>query len=1312
MVGLFGGADAGSVFVRIGAQFDDRGFDEFGRRHVKAQRAKDIETRLKGEFDPRSFNLYEQRLDQVQARVRRREAFKATLGADYNAQAFRAYERDLARAERETKTSMTRMRSSLAYGFGFLTAGGAYGAVTAVKSVTQAYGESEVSARKMQAQLKAVGVSYKDHAAEIDRVIQKHSQLAGLDDEALQDAFTNIVRVTGDVDKSLRLVGLAADFARAKNLDAAKAGEIIGKVAGGNIGVLGRYGIKVKEGATATEALGLLQDKFAGQAEAYGKTQSGAADRARTAWENLREKLGEKLAPTFTRLANKAADFLNEMESGTGQGGRFADRMKKVGEALEDLLRVLGKVAGFVADNTTAVLALAAAWTAVKVQARLAAAAQMLAGAGSLIPGRKPGGGGGPVPVPGPTPSGGGGGRWSKFGRTAGNAVWPFALGLAAADIVAGDEQTPNQGARVRPTPPPDRSSVPVTATTTRRVRSSRRGDPDSPEELTRWYGQLGKQLGVTAKEADKLKGAMQFGRPLAGLSGETLVTLRKRLKDVRGGTDETRQGLRQLKIAIDDALDKQLGSTLKETDRNWDRFNKKAGTTISDVRREVGRNTKKIRESLGDDTRQGAAALAENFQDAAAAVRKQMQRGTTSTKDGTAEINRLLRKALIELGFSAIGKVSDLFSDAFGSNKKAGGGWIGMPGMVGTDTVPAMLAPGEAVLNRHQQAVIEGYLGDGFLDRLFARVQRPHYMAKGGIVPVPGFPGEFAARSVLPMISTIARRFGLTLTDAYGQGHKSPGHTRFGTAADFAGSDRNMDRAVRWLVGRGFLVGYDGRFGSQAWPGHGPSSVAGGNAHLHVELGGAGDRLAGAAVKDLKAPRAGLRGVLGAIVQGNLNVATAGANRVLRKLAGTPPAPVAGGGTRRAPSGGGTVWGASEFGGPGDPGTGFIGYRGDDLRRFPLSYAELNMGTAMGNLPYLQPLRVTGPAGSLVLRKRDIGAGGGDVQGKTRGIDLWYKAAERLGVRGLGLVRVQRLAKGGRVGSRLSSRQTAVTSAGVVSPATGSVSALRGLQGKRIAAYESWMAAAARASADYEQLDRQFNLSEEEFVKDDGTLDQDAINQRAGELGLLKQKLVDRLGALRQAQRIAARIVNTYRTIIERMTAARDALTGKKNERRRGEYTTKLDTLRTDLGTWDQALKDFDRGGQFSIDDAVMDVAEMDKEIGGVTGTKATSASDVADSTITQISQDTQAVLDQAQARTRLAEDNLKVANQVIQAFGSPGDLGIGGRNAFGAATTVTQNFNMLHPGDPRTQQQIAAAAIGGTSFQGGITSPRTGVV
>ncbi len=106
----------------------------------------------------------------------------------------------------------------------------------------------------------------------------------------------------------------------------------------------------------------------------------------------------------------------------------------------------------------------------------------------------------------------------------------------------------------------------------------------------------------------------------------------------------------------------------------------------------------------------------------------------------------------------------------------------------------------------------------------------------------------------------------------------------------------------------------------------------------------------------------------------------------------------------------GGKKWGASVFGGPGDPGTGHIGYKGDDLRRYPNSFAELNMGTAMGGLPYRATRWVTGPNGkTLKMQKRDIGRGGGSVNGRTRGIDLWYKAAHKLGVHGLGTVTVSK---------------------------------------------------------------------------------------------------------------------------------------------------------------------------------------------------------------------------------------------------------------------------------------------------------------
>lgn len=202
--------------------------------------------------------------------------------------------------------------------------------------------EAEKTQARLEAQLKASGISYKAHAKQIDEVIQKHSQLSGLDDEDLTDAFTNIVRVTGDVDKSLRLTGLAADFARAKHLDVAKAGEIVGKVAGGNTGILKRYGIEIEKGATASQGLAALQGKFAGQAAAYGKTTAGSIDRAKVASQNLAETVGGMLAPAVT----KGAGVLATLAVGAQQKlpGALATARRAVNT-------VRDAITGFVAKN-------------------------------------------------------------------------------------------------------------------------------------------------------------------------------------------------------------------------------------------------------------------------------------------------------------------------------------------------------------------------------------------------------------------------------------------------------------------------------------------------------------------------------------------------------------------------------------------------------------------------------------------------------------------------------------------------------------------------------------------------------------------------------------------------------------------------------------------------------------------------------------------------------------------------------------------------------------------------------------------------
>jgi hypothetical protein len=219
------------------------------------------------------------------------------------------------------------------------------GAAVGLKKVADASIEAEKSQARMVTQLRAAGVSFKSHGDEIDRVIQKHSRLAGLDDEELQDAFTNIVRSTGSVDKGLRNVGLAADIARAKQMDVAKAGELVGKVAAGNTGILARYGIVVKEGSSAQEALAQLQQKFAGQAAAYGKTTQGALDRASVASENLQEVLGAKLAPI---LAKAATAFVNLID----KSGELAGPIRTVSGVVRNAYdRIADAVEGFVRRN-------------------------------------------------------------------------------------------------------------------------------------------------------------------------------------------------------------------------------------------------------------------------------------------------------------------------------------------------------------------------------------------------------------------------------------------------------------------------------------------------------------------------------------------------------------------------------------------------------------------------------------------------------------------------------------------------------------------------------------------------------------------------------------------------------------------------------------------------------------------------------------------------------------------------------------------------------------------------------------------------
>jgi hypothetical protein len=244
------------------------------------------------------------------------------------------WKKGLREAEGDLKASTSRM-STMGKAAGVAGAAGlgllAVGATKAVK----AYQDAEISQAKMTAQLKASGISYEKYSKQIDDTIKKQSQLSAFDDEDLQDSFTNLVRTTGDVTEALKLNGLAADIARAKGMSLEAASKLLQKAYMGSAGAAKKLGIdiapvttaqdKLKEStkhatdeqiaaakaadktATQQTILAKLQGTFAGQAEAYGNSGAGAAEKIGVATENLQEAMGSLLAPVVERVANLLA---------------------------------------------------------------------------------------------------------------------------------------------------------------------------------------------------------------------------------------------------------------------------------------------------------------------------------------------------------------------------------------------------------------------------------------------------------------------------------------------------------------------------------------------------------------------------------------------------------------------------------------------------------------------------------------------------------------------------------------------------------------------------------------------------------------------------------------------------------------------------------------------------------------------------------------------------------------------------------------------------------------------------------------------
>jgi hypothetical protein len=300
------------------------------------------------------------------------------------------FERALDRSSAKTQKFGSQLSTLTKAGIAGAAAGGIALVGHQLFASVNAAKDAQAAQARLQQALASSSIGYKAHGAAIDAAIQKTSRLAAIDDEDLSDAFAKLVRTTGDVTKATEGMNLAADIARARNISLEAATKTVERAFMGNVTALKRVGVETvtvndaqvavtqkyqeladtvdgkltpamtemlkadmsaakakDQHATSLATLESAHRQFAGSAAAYGNTAAGAQEKLSVAFENLQEKIGQKLLPVLERLAQKLVALIDWTEK----------NWPAFQAAIEPVMNVVRKVIDNVIDRIEAIVA-------------------------------------------------------------------------------------------------------------------------------------------------------------------------------------------------------------------------------------------------------------------------------------------------------------------------------------------------------------------------------------------------------------------------------------------------------------------------------------------------------------------------------------------------------------------------------------------------------------------------------------------------------------------------------------------------------------------------------------------------------------------------------------------------------------------------------------------------------------------------------------------------------------------------------------------------------------------------------------------
>jgi hypothetical protein len=227
-----------------------------------------------------------------------------------------------------------------------LTFSGAAVLAYAKKSI-KAAAEDQAAQASLAQTLKNLGLETGNTAEAVNGFISNLERQTGILDDELRPAMDRLLRATGSVSESQKLLGLALDISAGTGKDLTQVTQGLQKAFLGNVQGLGRLGVGLTKAELKTgnfaDITQKLTDLFAGQAERQADSFKGSIDKLAVAANNASEIIGTGLIAalqglgedeSINSLTTDIEDFATEISKSIQAIGLLLGLLKSVPDLL------------------------------------------------------------------------------------------------------------------------------------------------------------------------------------------------------------------------------------------------------------------------------------------------------------------------------------------------------------------------------------------------------------------------------------------------------------------------------------------------------------------------------------------------------------------------------------------------------------------------------------------------------------------------------------------------------------------------------------------------------------------------------------------------------------------------------------------------------------------------------------------------------------------------------------------------------------------------------------------------------------------